>query len=155
MAQLYNTISVVGFALAGLFLLFAILFWFKFQIPKVISDLSGRTARKSIEEIRARNESSGKKTFRPTPVAAAPGAATDAISVRMVPADGSEATERLTPIEEQTALLAGDATEQLQREREETEVLSEKTEVLNGNAALAPDFLLVQNIVLIHTNETI
>lgn len=62
MAQIYRIVSIAAFSLAGVSLVLAVIFWVKFRIWKVISDLSGRTARKSIEQMRAANEKSPKKS---------------------------------------------------------------------------------------------
>lgn len=64
MAEILSIISIVSFVVAGICLLFALFFWFKFKIPSVIGDLSGRTARKSIAQMRDYNEKSGKKSHR-------------------------------------------------------------------------------------------
>ena len=66
MADTLSIISLVSFIIAGGCLVLAVFFWFRFRIPKVIGDLSGRTARKSIAKMRASNEESGNKSFRPS-----------------------------------------------------------------------------------------
>ena len=66
MADRLSIISLVSFIFAGICFALAVFFWFSFRIPKVIGDLSGRTARKSIAKMRASNEESGKKSFRPS-----------------------------------------------------------------------------------------
>ena len=67
MAQTYEALSIAAYLLAALSLLLAVFLWFRFKIWGVIGDLSGRTARKSIEEMRRINEKSGRKSYRPTP----------------------------------------------------------------------------------------
>ena len=52
MAQTYEVLSIAAYLLAALSLLLAVFLWFRFKIWGVIGDLSGRTARKSIEEMR-------------------------------------------------------------------------------------------------------
>lgn len=66
MAETLSIISLVSFIIAGVCLVLAVFFWFNFRIPKVIGDLTGRTARKSIAKMRASNEESGNKSFRPS-----------------------------------------------------------------------------------------
>lgn len=61
-----ETISLISFVLAAISAVLAVVFWFVFKIPTVISDLSGRTARKSIERMRANNEKTGRKDFAPS-----------------------------------------------------------------------------------------
>ena len=66
MADTLSIISLVSFIVAGICFALAVFFWFSFRIPKVIGDLSGRTARRSIAKMRASNEESGNKSFRPS-----------------------------------------------------------------------------------------
>lgn len=61
MAETLNNLSVVMWIAAGICLAIAVFFWFFFQIPAVAGDLSGRTARKSIEKMRTANESRDTK----------------------------------------------------------------------------------------------
>ena len=63
-AEILSLISVVSFVLCGIAFVLAVFFWFFFKIPAVIGDLSGRTARKSIEKMRAGNEKAAQG-YRP------------------------------------------------------------------------------------------
>lgn len=65
-SEILSMISLISFILAGVSAALAVIFWFRFNIPAVIGDLSGRTARKSIEKMRANNEKTGKKDFAPS-----------------------------------------------------------------------------------------
>ncbi|MGI6076969.1 MAG: hypothetical protein ACOYCB_02250 [Fastidiosipilaceae bacterium] len=56
MSGIFDTISYVAFSLAGIALIAAIVMWFRFDIAKIAGDLSGRTARKSIAQMREKNE---------------------------------------------------------------------------------------------------
>jgi len=56
MAGLLSTLSVVSFILSGVFALLAVVFGVVFKIPAVIGDLSGRTAKKTVERMRLDNE---------------------------------------------------------------------------------------------------
>jgi len=62
MASLLSTLSVVSFILSGLFALLAVVFGFVFKIMAVIGDLSGRTAKKTVERMRLENEREKAKT---------------------------------------------------------------------------------------------
>ena len=64
MADILNTVSVIFFIAAGVFAVLAIALWFLFKIPIVIGDLSGRTAKKSIERMRLNNEKTGNKSYK-------------------------------------------------------------------------------------------
>lgn len=63
MAAKLATASVILLVLSAVFLLLAIFFFLLFNIPSVISDLSGRTAKKSILKLRAANEKSSNKFY--------------------------------------------------------------------------------------------
>lgn len=56
MAETLFTLSIISFVIAGVCFAIAVFFWIFFKIPVIISDLSGRTAKKSIAILRAENE---------------------------------------------------------------------------------------------------
>lgn len=62
MAETLSFISIIAFVAAAICLVVTIIIFIKFKIPSVIGDLSGKTARKSIEQMRESNEQSGRKT---------------------------------------------------------------------------------------------
>jgi len=61
MAEVLHSLSIVLMILSGVFLITALVLWRVFKIPKVIGDLSGRNARKSVAHMRVENEKKGKK----------------------------------------------------------------------------------------------
>lgn len=65
-SEILNMISLISYILGAISLFLAIIFWVNFNIPAVIGDLTGRTARKSIESMRANNEKTGNKSFMPS-----------------------------------------------------------------------------------------
>ena len=73
-------ISLISFIVAAVFLVLSLVLFFVLDIPKIIGDLSGATARKAIESIRQQNEDSGEKAYKPSPINAARGKLTDKIS---------------------------------------------------------------------------
>ncbi|MBR4019699.1 MAG: hypothetical protein IKI99_00130 [Firmicutes bacterium] len=77
--ELLQTLSTVFFIGAGVLLLVAIALFFLLDVPKLYSDVSGRTARKAIEEIRKHNEETGNKAYKPSAVNAERGKLTDKI----------------------------------------------------------------------------
>lgn len=79
LSEVLPIISIVSFVLAGVALLVAVVLFIKFKIPSVIGDLSGRTARKSIAQVREYNEKSGKKAHSSSPVNQNRGKVTDAM----------------------------------------------------------------------------
>lgn len=63
MAETLSLWSAISFVIAGIGLGAAVFFWFFFKIPSVIGGLTGRTARKSIEKMRASDEKAGNKFY--------------------------------------------------------------------------------------------
>ena len=76
----YRYIFIGAAILSGLMLVAAILVFIFMNIPKVISDLSGATARKAIKAIREQNEAGGEKTYKASAYNQARGKLTDKIS---------------------------------------------------------------------------
>lgn len=166
-AQTYQMISYVGFVLAAVLLVVSILLWVRLGIWKIIGDLSGRTAKKSIEQIRKKNEESGKKSFRPTPAAMKRGTITDQITEDSRPPGPEDATVSLSRAEEGTTPLADRDSAAAAADRSgtrsgreptsdgaATELLSWETAPLTETAA-AVAFHVIQDIVIIHTDERI
>lgn len=146
MADTLSLLSVIAFVIAGISLAVAIFLWFFFHISSVIGDLSGRTARKSIEKMRAANERSGKKSYRVSSVNMERGKVTDTM-----PGTGKsqkQQTEKLKkekqiPAQErtrfreeekpETGLLAGNM--ERSYEAEQTELLMRETEAITDPGA--------------------
>ena len=167
-----NIVSIIFFIIAGVSLLVAIYSFVRFNIPQVIGELSGRTARKSIAQMRDKNEKTGNKAHRPSPSAIERGTLTDKIEKKK---SVEKSDKKISKVEEGTELLNSTEklltniqTELLNESETElsddnaTTVLSEETTVLtnNDNSQInvsndSNDFKIMQNIVLIHTNETI
>lgn len=173
-----NIVSIIFFIIASVSLLVAVYSFIRFNIPQVIGELSGRTAKKSIAQMRDKNLKTGDKSHRPTKSARERGTLTDKIDEKPVKkAKQSEATELL---DEGTKVLDNSNNSLFEQGTEllsdGTEVLNNVTELLNdnitelldeGTALLTPidnvnhitknvnEFKMVQNIVLIHTNEII
>lgn len=55
-ATLWLIISIFGFACAGVCLILAVILFFRYQIPNVIGDLSGRRAAKEVAALRGDSE---------------------------------------------------------------------------------------------------
>lgn len=49
--ETYELLSLISFILAGIFAIVAIVLFIRFNIPKVLGDLTGRTRRKEIESL--------------------------------------------------------------------------------------------------------
>lgn len=160
MANIFKISTIVLFVLAGVCLAFAIFAFITFKIPNVIGDLTGRNARKSIEQMRESNEKGGKKTHRPHPVASARGTLTEPIKQnssklkKQKQADtiGNSATD---------VLDEPNATQKLDYNETGTEILAEGTQVLSNEQMQTAlnqtvvGFKMIQDIVLVHTDEVI
>ena len=66
--EVYHWIFIGGAILAGLMLALAAVLFFYLQIPRVIGDLTGSTAKKAIEDIRQQNVKSGVKVYKSSAV---------------------------------------------------------------------------------------
>ncbi len=66
--EVYHYISIGAAIAAAVMLAVSVILFFVLKIPRVISDLSGRTARLAIEDIRKQNEASGDKSHRSSSV---------------------------------------------------------------------------------------
>lgn len=161
MAETLSVISLISFLAAGVFAILAVVLWFVFHIPTVAGELSGRTAKKSIERTRRNNEEASKNSRGAGPVKG-----------KGSPADGRQNGERRTEGDGvETVVLAESAagarrceaarhSETAQRSAE-TEVLAdgESTEASgSGNpqrreSAVKID--LLEEIVFLHTKEVI
>ena len=143
--EMYRYIFLGALAACGIcFVITAILF-FTLRIPKVISDLSGRTARKAIEDIRRQNEQSGDKSYQSSAVNLERGKLTDKISKsgRLVTRDSTPfgtgvitekiSTQRLDEPAGETMVLSGGNETTVLSGGNETTVLSggNETTVLN------------------------
>lgn len=126
MAELYSRISILAFSLAGISFLFTIFFLIKFHIPALIGELSGKTAKKEIAKMRSQNEN--RKQNR--------------MQMQHVRREKNSRGE--TGMED--------------KGREATAVLVEKDlqkAELNRRENGHPRIRMIQNIVLIHTDEVI
>lgn len=63
MAHMLTTISTISFAAAIVFVVVSVILWFAFKIPMVAGELSGRTAKKSIQKMRMENENAQTKHY--------------------------------------------------------------------------------------------
>ena len=166
--ELYRYVFLGGAIASGIMFAISIALFFILKIPKVISDLSGRTARRAIEDIRLQNERSGDKTYKSSAVNLQRGKLTDEISPsgRLMTREASPfgtgvitekiSTQRLTPVEgaaETTALAPANETTVLDSGYGETTVLQAETAV--DAAPVVRGFEIEYEITYIHTNEVI
>lgn len=174
--EMYRYVFLGGLIACGIFFVIALILFFTLRIPQVISDLSGRTARKAIESIRTQNEQSGDKTYQSSPVNLERGKLTDKISRSgKLQARGATpfgtgvitekiSTQKLEPASETEVLSAANETTLLSPEGGETELLSTdagETSLLTAQTVPqsvqepAQAFTLEYEITYIHTDEQI
>ena len=168
--DVYRYIFIVGAILCGVMLLVTVIIFFLYNIPKVISDLSGATARKAINDIRRQNEEGGEKTYKPSAVNAARGKVTDKISrsgrivqnnhVHVGIDTVSMQTQQLENTSAETTLLDENGTETtlLENNFGETSLLDESIgQTGKLSQASEPDavFAIEYEITYVHTNELI
>ena len=167
MAQTLETLSIISFVVAALFLALAVFFWIFFRIPTVIGDLSGRTARKSIAQMRGVGTKTGAK-HKSSKTNISRGKLTETMSdlkkdtesddkpeTGLLSENKAEDTESdVTGIlDEETATLDTEATGLLADENETAPLnnLNNQRPVRVGGKKLE----IIENIMLIHTDEVI
>lgn len=132
--MIYQIISWIGFGLAAIFLLIAIILFFSFDIISLHGEVSGKTAAKQMKEIREQNRKEANR--RRVPIKNEYPVKEEAVS-RTIPAVEDEKT---TVLEDETTLL-----------EEGTVLLSNKEQNISENDGL----ILLEDVMEIHTNETI
>lgn len=162
--EMYRYVFLGAAIASGVSLMVAILLFFTLRIPKVISDLTGRTARKAIENIRMQNERSGDKSYQSSAVNLERGKLTDKISQsgRLVPQNATPfgtgvITEKIStqqlppeePIGETAVLTASEETSVLGPGVGETVPLSPAEQLYRQ------EFAVEYEITFIHTTEVI
>lgn len=162
--EMYRYVFLGAAAACGVFLVISVVLFFAFHIPKVVSDLTGRTARKAIANIRMQNERSGDKSYQSSAVNMQRGKLTDKISQsgRLVPRDETPfgtgmITEKIATQQLRVEEPAGETA--VLTATEETAVLNPdagETTVLDGtNEPVAQEFTVEHEITFIHTSEVI
>ncbi len=168
MADTLSNLSIISFIVAGVFLALAIFLWFFFKIPAVFSDLTGRTARKSIANMRAANEKSGLKSYRESQMNAARGKLTDTMSgieqtkkKKITTILSEKREEDKQEIQAETGLLRENQEVDFQSEatgllmRDEMTVSLEETTELKMGQRDGKRFIMLDEIMFIHTDEVI
>lgn len=161
MAETLSMISIIAFAAAGICLMMAVIFFIRFKIPSVIGDLSGRNARRSIEQMRKFNEKSGNKSYKPSKTNAGRGKITETMRK-------AEKRNHLQDDDHpETGLLAENIIKfptysetELLDNHEGTELLQDENETvkLNDNKIETDEGIPIQildEVMIIHTDEVI
>lgn len=160
MAEILSTISIASFVLAGVFFILSILLWFKFKIPKIIGDLTGRTAKASIAKMRESNEKSGAKFYKPSSDNSERGKLTETASGFN---ESKIETAKLDINDNQfeTGILLENKADK-GKSSPDTDILDDGTALLNSNetskqakAKERMNITILDEIVIIHTDEVI
>lgn len=162
--EIYKIISTVGFILAAIMLILSIFLFFKFNIPKVIGDITGKTAKKAIQRIHEQNEQSGDKAYKSSPVNIARGKIMDKVtnSGNLIVQDnrpivvdvgtGKISTQELND-QNQTTVLCSDSDDTTALYI--TGSLDGKANVNNHSQEINQQTNLEIDITFIHTDEVI
>lgn len=170
--EVYRYIFIGAAILCGVMFIVSVLLFILLRVPKIISDLSGATARKAIQSIREQNERTGDKAYKVSAFNLERGKLTDKISPsgnviqqaqqQMYGMDTSKiATQHLAEQGEmdKTTVLASNDTTVLESPVGETSILTEpaigETSVLNENMPIDNAFVIEFEITYIHSNEVI
>ena len=129
-AEFFQIVSVIAFTMAIIFLVLAIILFFKLDIPAVIGELSGKTAAKQVAEIR---EQARIQSLKRRPVSEY--RESDEVTLQTSTLQNT----KIQMSEEQTVLLT-----------EETMLLGETEELKTTDG-----FHIVMDVVMIHTDKRI
>lgn len=141
-AEILSLASVISFVFCAIAFVLAVFFWFFFRIPSVIGDLSGHTARKSIEKMRAGNEKAAAQSYRPKT-----SYTTRNQPIPAVPQPPKPATARLgNKIEKPVVPEQMPETNLLDEGTEITEEIL-ATELLDANMAVTEDIFATEPLV--------
>ena len=184
-ATIYQMISIVGFGLAALSLIVAIILFFAFDVVALYGEVSGKTADKQVKELRENNKRASSRRREPeksgrlekSSKQIAKGifegsnvVVTGPITQKVQPStdEQTDVLKQTAAVEEETSVLdegttvLNEATSVLDEGttvlNEETTVLEEGTTVLEEEATDKSDsgeFIMLEDDVEIHTDETI
>ena len=144
MADFIEKLSIIAFVASGCCLLLTILIWFRFRILSVINDLSGKTAKRAIAQIRENNLRTGNKAYHPGVVNLNRGPLT-----APMPDMTATPTEKLPDAQVGQILLASDA------EKETTVLNQDVNNVADTSERPKVELTILEQVVMIHTNEVI
>ena len=167
MAETLSTLSIISYIIAGVAIAIAVILWFFFDIPTVIGDLSGRTARKSIAKMRVANEKSGAKKYQESKINKERGKLTETMKgagksdLDDRPDTGLLVENKVNSIvSEETGLLTNESTDVLDGEEtgllvDENATVALKKESVKTVRTGGKKLNLIEEIRLIHTDEVI
>lgn len=171
-ATTWLIIAIVGFSLSGITLIAAIFIFIKLDIPAVMGELSGKTAAREIQAIRAASESEKTEKTEDTKEnnIKKSAMALAHLSKRLDKAADMDTTEKMNDADKERhtkALKSERYTEPLVKQHK-TSILSRNNEVrahatvalretekLKEREIIPVKFKITRSIVVIHTNEVI
>ena len=151
--ETYHTVFLSAGILAIIFAVCSVLLFVLLKIPKVVGDLSGRTARKGIADIREQNVRTGDKRHKTSAVNLDRGRITDRITdsgnIQRVgkTVNTGVMTQKINMPESEEMTETSETTVLPTAEYSETVVLDE--------IRMDDDFAIEEEICFIHTDETI
>lgn len=157
MVETIKLLSTIAFIAAAVLLVLAIFLFFKFKIITIINDLTGRTARRSIAQIRENNIRSGERPYRSSAVNISRGKLTEPI-----PDDTARTTEKLPGasaplVNSGTTLLHEEGTTELLVANEGTTVLADSAaqSAMTNTEIETVELQILDRIIYTHTDEVI
>ena len=148
-------ISNASFVAAAVCGIVAIILFFKFHIPSVINDLSGRSARKSIEMMRLQNDKKGNASRRSEKKKKNKNSdkKIDSIGNGRPETGLLEENLRNTSASEATSLLVDEEATGLLDQNETTPLVKDKT--AHARPVSSVKLKMLEEVMIVHTEETI
>lgn len=155
-AESYSILSWIFFGVSGACLITGIILFVVFKIPTVIGDLSGRTAKKSIDKMWDKNDKKIKDSKSKKKNASKP------VTVRRTNGSKNEMVETGLLVEKKSKIPEASETELLSEAGNGAGIAqSQETEWLTGNQPTSerrkPNVVMdiIEEIVLVETKESL
>ena len=159
MADLIEKLSIIAFVAAGCCLLLTILIWFRFRILSVINDLSGKTAKRAIAQIRENNLRTGNKAYHPGIVNLNRGPLTTPMpEVSATPTEKLPDDQVGKPVPETILYQEAGKTQILlasEAERGTTVLNQDVNNIADTSERPKVELTILEQVVMIHTSEVI
>ena len=159
MADLIEKLSIIAFVAAGCCLLLTILIWCRFRILSVINDLSGKTAKRAIAQIRENNLRTGNKAYHPGIVNLNRGPLTTPMpEVSATPTEKLPDDQVGKPVPETILYQEAGKTQILlasEAERGTTVLNQDVNNIADTSERPKVELTILEQVVMIHTNEVI
>ena len=159
MADLIEKLSIIAFVAAGCCLLLTILIWFRFRILSVINDLSGKTAKRAIAQIRENYLRTCNKAYHPGIVNLNRGPLTTPMpEVSATPTEKLPDDQVGKPVPETILYQEAGKTQILlasEAERGTTVLNQDVNNIADTSERPKVELTILEQVVMIHTNEVI